>query len=158
MPSYKRPKMCRLKTSITKSGVIKSNCIADKNALTMDPECKHSSSGRCVLNRVMMPKPPAIKRKSSKKKKTKKQPIYVTLPSYGQPYGQSYSNAPQVAYILPSQPVRQMPQVAQQLRQIKMVPYRSSQVSDVQRYTVRRPINKLPSYNELMTLTPNIRY
>lgn len=156
MSSYKRPKMCRLKTSITKSGVIKSNCIADKNALTMDPECKYSSKGRCVLNRFIMPKPPSIKRKSSKKKtKPKKAQIYVAMPTY---------DNQQVAYILPAQPA---PKVSEQLRQIRMIPYRSSEVSnvhdirntrDVKRYTVAKPANSLPSYYDLMSLTPKIRY
>lgn len=156
MSSYKRPKMCRLKTSITKSGVIKSNCVSDKNALTMDPECKYSSKGRCVLNRVIMPKPPSIKRKSSKRRtKSKKAPIYVAMPTYGNQ---------QVAYILPAQ---QAPRVSDQLRQIRMIPYRSSEVSDVRnirntrdvrRYTVAKPADRLPSYYDLMALTPKIRY
>jgi hypothetical protein len=148
--------MCRLKTSITKSGVIKSNCIADKNALTMDPECKHSSAGRCVLNRVVMPKPPTLKRKSSKKKsKSKKAPIYVALPAY---------NNREITYVLPAQPVHR---ATEQLRQIRMVPYRSSEVSDardirntrdIRRYSTVKPANRLPSYYDLMALTPKIRY
>lgn len=50
-----KPKKCRLKASVTKRGVIRNACVDDPYAISMDPQCKITSTGRCALNKPEQP-------------------------------------------------------------------------------------------------------
>jgi hypothetical protein len=81
MSSYKS-KNCRFKQIMTKTGTVKNSCVADKNAITMDPDCLYNiSTGKCVINRVNVPAKKKVKRRSPMKSLVF-QPAEVLLPGY----------------------------------------------------------------------------